>query len=124
MKTSYFLGTLLSRKLLIPTSEERRDPPWARSWRPSEVGTKGLIPRPFRAGKSERSEHKTGAGLALRLIPFIYKNKVINTLAIAPLLIRINFLSNIFVKHHCLNIIVKHQVFNIFLMFLHRVTDP
>ncbi len=47
------------------------DPPLADTFRPSEDETKGLIPRPSGTVKGERSEHQMGAGLALRLIPFI-----------------------------------------------------
>ena len=52
-------------KKLITASEERREKRAKRSfsWRPSEDGTKGLIPHPSGVGESERSEHKMGAGL-------------------------------------------------------------
>ena len=51
--------------IFITASEERREKRAKRSfsWRPSEDGTKGLIPRPSGAGESERSEHKMGSGL-------------------------------------------------------------
>ena len=45
----------------ITASEEHDES--ALSSCPSEDVSKGLMPRPFRAGMRERSEHKIGAGL-------------------------------------------------------------
>ena len=51
--------------IFITAIEERREKRAKRSflWRPSEDGTKDLIPHSSVVGESERSEHKMDAGL-------------------------------------------------------------